>query len=258
MYTSDAHRLLIIVYNMCMNGEKQTERTILAALIGLDATALELIGHACRFWAQVDRRSDDDCWPWLGATTKGYGSFSIGKKKLYAHRFAWELYYGHAMPDDRLGLHECDNPPCCNPRHVRPGTHKDNITDAATRKRLWQQSRTHCPKGHPYEGDNLIVRKDGGRACRECRRLEHAERYRREESLEARQARGEWSPRKPGQSGFYGVLEHREGVKRFQAYITLGKKRVSLGYFSDPRDAAAAYNEAEKERHGERAILNDL
>lgn len=31
-------------------------------------------------------------------------------------------------------------------------------------------SKTHCPQGHPYEGDNLIVRADGGRKCRECQR----------------------------------------------------------------------------------------
>jgi hypothetical protein len=28
---------------------------------------------------------------------------------------------------------------------------------------------THCPKGHPYSGDNLYVKPGGARACRECR-----------------------------------------------------------------------------------------
>ncbi len=30
-----------------------------------------------------------------------------------------------------------------------------------------QAARTHCPKGHPYSGANLIVRA-GDRVCREC------------------------------------------------------------------------------------------
>lgn len=29
--------------------------------------------------------------------------------------------------------------------------------------------KTHCPKGHPYSGDNL-VRRSHGRSCRECAR----------------------------------------------------------------------------------------
>ena len=37
------------------------------------------------------------------------------------------------------------------------------------------QKVTHCPMGHPYEGENLCIipgRKRGGeRRCRECRRI---------------------------------------------------------------------------------------
>jgi hypothetical protein len=30
--------------------------------------------------------------------------------------------------------------------------------------------KTHCPQGHPYSGDNLIVKKTGSRGCRQCRK----------------------------------------------------------------------------------------
>lgn len=31
--------------------------------------------------------------------------------------------------------------------------------------------KTHCPKGHPYSGDNLYVQKtDGARRCKTCMR----------------------------------------------------------------------------------------
>jgi len=31
-----------------------------------------------------------------------------------------------------------------------------------------------CPAGHPYTGENLIVKKNGNRSCRECSRLIHS------------------------------------------------------------------------------------
>lgn len=31
------------------------------------------------------------------------------------------------------------------------------------------RDKTHCPKGHPYSGDNLYVRPNGKRECRQCR-----------------------------------------------------------------------------------------
>jgi hypothetical protein len=30
--------------------------------------------------------------------------------------------------------------------------------------------KTHCHRGHPYSGDNLIIKRDGSRDCRECDR----------------------------------------------------------------------------------------
>lgn len=44
---------------------------------------------------------------------------------------------------------------------------------AAMRERgtMWQQQRTHCPKGHPYNEANTYVRpSDGCRQCRMCRK----------------------------------------------------------------------------------------
>jgi hypothetical protein len=36
---------------------------------------------------------------------------------------------------------------------------------------LAQAYKTTCPKGHPYAGDNLIVRRNGYRGCRACHNL---------------------------------------------------------------------------------------
>jgi hypothetical protein len=58
-------------------------------------------------------------------------------------------------------------------------------------------------------------------------------------------------------SGFKGVHQ-RKSTGRWQAYITVDRKRVHLGYFPTPREAALAYNQAAIERFGEFARLNEL
>jgi hypothetical protein len=95
---------------------------------------------AQRFWEKVDRRGPDECWEWLASTIKkrgGYGQFGIQRDgrniNVYAHRFAYELTHG-TIP---VGLlrHSCDNPPCCNPAHLIPGSHADNTDDMMARGR---------------------------------------------------------------------------------------------------------------------------
>ncbi len=91
-----------------------------------------------RFWPKVDRRSPDECWPWLGThADRGYGRFGLSdpRRNVPAHRLAGELYYGETMSPELNALHSCDNPPCCNPHHIRPGTQAENMADAIARGR---------------------------------------------------------------------------------------------------------------------------
>ena len=64
--------------------------------------------------------------------------------------------------------HRCDNPPCCNVRHLFIGTRHDNVQDMILKGRSAQSKRTRCPYGHEYAGWNLIIRKSGARTCRSC------------------------------------------------------------------------------------------
>jgi hypothetical protein len=64
-------------------------------------------------------------------------------------------------------LHSCDNPPCINVEHLSLGTHAENMRQMHERGRSWQRKRTHCPKGHAYEGDNLVVQ-GTRRRCKVC------------------------------------------------------------------------------------------
>jgi hypothetical protein len=78
----------------------------------------------------------DECWIWSGGLTqKGYGFFIRGRKKLRVHRLALELT-GVRVTSEDLVLHSCDRPACCNPAHLRVGTHEDNVRDAMDRNRV--------------------------------------------------------------------------------------------------------------------------
>ena len=139
-----------------------------------------------RFWNNVKRGDKNDCWLWLGGKTKsGYGQCYFEKKVQRAHRVAWMLSKSIVPIPSGMGvLHTCDNPACVNPLHLFLGTQKDNMQDCKSKGRmnnigqpnLRYTLRTHCNYGHPFSGENLVMRRDGYRACRTCIKKWQAER----------------------------------------------------------------------------------
>lgn len=91
-----------------------------------------------RFWSKVDKRGPDDCWPWKGATGQsGYGQLrrTSSRKLVCTHRMAIEIATDTNL-DSLWALHKCDNPPCCNPKHLYAGTRSDNMRDVVERHRI--------------------------------------------------------------------------------------------------------------------------
>lgn len=95
------------------------------------------------FWRRV--KKTDTCWLWVGAKRghEGYGCFRVaidtpfGRASLQvaAHKIAYALTKG-PLAAGLLLRHSCDTPPCVNPDHLIPGTHKQNSGDASERGRL--------------------------------------------------------------------------------------------------------------------------
>ena len=84
-----------------------------------------------RFWANVDIKSAEDCWNWKASLfPNGYGQTSLGPSGngQGAHRVAVE-YTSGPIPEGMHILHKCDNKRCCNPSHLKIGTHQENMDD---------------------------------------------------------------------------------------------------------------------------------
>jgi hypothetical protein len=92
------------------------------------------IGKRMRAHRKIDKETG--CHLWTGyRDEKGYGHMVVDGLTRGAHRIAWELTNGPIPEGMEVMRAVCDNPGCCNPAHLKLGTHTDNMRDRVRKGR---------------------------------------------------------------------------------------------------------------------------
>lgn len=92
------------------------------------------------FWEYVTPGAPDECWLWQGTLDRsGYGQLGWKHKLWKAHRVSYEIHHGD--PGKLHVLHNCDNPACVNPNHLRLGTNTDNVIDMFNKNRGYRKGK---------------------------------------------------------------------------------------------------------------------
>lgn len=97
------------------------------------------------------------CTGWSGSKLRGYPLISGRPCPKRASRWVYEKKHGR-IPAGMEILHTCDNPECLNIRHLRIGTHADNMREMADKGR---SSRGELrPGAKQSDSDVVRIRKE--------------------------------------------------------------------------------------------------
>lgn len=135
-----------------------------AAAIARAVRAARAPSLSDRFWSKVDILGPDDCWPWIAARRNkkhGYGAFWFEKKHRPSGWMAWHLTSG-PVPPGLFICHNCDNPSCCNPKHLFLGTNQENNDDKVAKGRHVFGQRVWTCKLTPDQVEYIRAQKPEG------------------------------------------------------------------------------------------------
>lgn len=123
-----------------------------------------------RFWSNVEKTAA--CWIWTGKrSSRDYGLFSVNSQWHSAHRLSFVSTGGEIAPGMELD-HLCRVHSCVRPSHLQAVPHQVNAQrgDAGS----YLKTKTHCKRGHPLAGANLLNPERAhprNRRCRQCHHL---------------------------------------------------------------------------------------
>lgn len=120
---------------------------------------------------RLSRADASGCRLWTGCIDRfGYGKFGWHTEgESLAHRAAYKIWVG-PIPDGLEIDHLCRVRHCINPGHLHVVPHAVNVAASVRRPEMHRNTRkTHCKRGHPLSGGNLLLRAISGRQVRQCR-----------------------------------------------------------------------------------------
>jgi HNH endonuclease len=91
--------------------------------------------------------TDVDCWEWqLSKDQYGYGQLNKERGERLAHRYSYRAFKGEISPG-KVVRHTCDNPVCCNPKHLILGWQADNLKDSRDKGRAYSLTNEDRARG---------------------------------------------------------------------------------------------------------------
>jgi hypothetical protein len=125
-------------------------------------------------------------YPQLGLSRQGK------QRSRLVHQLVLEAFAG-PRPDGAVACHNNGDPTDNRSSNLRWDSASSNMLDVAQHGRHKNALKTHCPKGHPYAGDNVRVYVQRGGHLRRCVTCERERSAARSEALRRRTAekRGE-------------------------------------------------------------------
>jgi len=121
----------------------------------------------------------NDCITLKIKPKKSDGYVRIMRKgvRYYAHRYFYEQKFGKVSEGLELH-HKCENRACVKIEHLKPVTHKENMSYSKN----CTIKTGYCRKGHILAEVGIYIHPTSGPTCRECKR-ESVRRYRKRERL---------------------------------------------------------------------------
>jgi len=117
-----------------------------------------------RFSNKIQVDNNTNCWNWIAAKhSAGYGLFILNNKRIYSHRYSYELFKGKIYEGLDID-HICRNRLCCNPDHLEAVTRQVNLLRGMGTSAI-NARKIKCPRGHNYTGKN----NRGQRICGTCK-----------------------------------------------------------------------------------------
>ena len=106
---------------------------------------------AIRNDVQIDSQG---CWVWQRSIRDGYPIVQIAGKMRYVHRLSLEASLGVPL-GSQPAHHICAKTECCNPNHLQPITHRENVAEMMARTYMVRRiadleaALTEASPGHP-------------------------------------------------------------------------------------------------------------